>query len=153
MFAQGLFFSVLSAHDEERKGRHLPYPAAGALGQPPRAFAAVPRSDDIELSDGDAGSGGVDQPAEGTNMADAALRAPQGDCSIADLRIGLCLARQTCLGRSALPRTQAMLTCDHRWHPLTLTACVARCMHMPIRAAHLISVLATPHLHFCAYCC
>ena len=83
--AQGMFFSALSAHDEERKGGRVPYPAAGVLGKHPEVIAAPFPRDDIELSEGDAEGGEVDKPAEGAGTADAALLVPQGYRCIADL--------------------------------------------------------------------
>ena len=100
--AQAMLFSALSAHNEEKKGRHVPYPAAGALGKHPEATAAPLPRDDIELSEGD---------AKGAGTANSALMVSQGDCSIADLRLGPCLARQTYLARSALLHSWAMITC------------------------------------------
>lgn len=99
---QGMFFGALSAHDEDRLGRNVPYPAAGALGQLPCAATTAPPDDDTKILHG---AHAVDQPAEGTSTAAAAGPMPQGDCSLADLCIGPCLARQTYLARSALPHS------------------------------------------------
>lgn len=108
--AQAMLFSVLSAHDEEKKGRHVPYPAAGALGKHPEATAAPLPRDDSELSEGDANGSEADRPAEGAT--DSTLMVSQGDCSIADLRMGSCLARQTYLAKFALLHSWAMITCS-----------------------------------------
>ena len=106
---QGLLFSVLAAHDEDRKGCNVPFPAAAALGQPPRSVATSPPSDDIELSRGDPPGGELDKPASGdTSTAAAALSVPQGDCSMKDLHIGQGLAHQTYLARYALPLSRAV---------------------------------------------